>query len=67
MGKLVGFPEEGELVVGTVVKVENFGAFVSLEEYPGKEGFIHVAEVAPGWVKYIRDYVRENQKIVTKV
>lgn len=67
MGKLVGFPEEGELVVGTVAKVENFGAFVKLEEYPGKEGFIHVAEVAPGWVKYIRDYVRENQKIVTKV
>jgi translation initiation factor 2 subunit 1 len=67
MGKLVGFPEEGELVVGTVAKVENFGAFVELEEYPGKEGFIHVAEVAPGWVKYIRDYVRENQKIVTKV
>lgn len=67
MGKLVGFPEEGELVVGSVVKVENFGAFVKLEEYPGKEGFIHVAEVAPGWVKYIRDYVRENQKVVTKV
>jgi translation initiation factor 2 subunit 1 len=67
MGKQVGFPEEGELVVGSVVKVENFGAFVKLEEYPGKEGFIHVAEVAPGWVKYIRDYVRENQKLVTKV
>ena len=67
MGKMVGFPEEGELVVGTVVKVENFGAFVGLDEYPGKEGFIHVAEVAPGWVKYIRDYVRENQKVVTKV
>ena len=67
MGKQVGFPEEGELVVGTVVKVENFGAFVKLEEYPGKEGFIHVAEVSPGWVKYIRDYVRENQKVVSKV
>ena len=26
-----------------------------------------MAEVAPGWVKYIRDYVRENQKVVTKV
>jgi len=64
---MVGFPEEGELVVGTVKKVENFGAFVKLEEYPGKEGFIHVAEVAAGWVKYIRDYVREGQKIVAKV
>ena len=30
MGKLVGFPEEGELVVGSVVKVEIFGAFVKL-------------------------------------
>jgi translation initiation factor 2 subunit 1 len=67
MPRMVGFPEEGELVVGTVKKVENFGAFVKLEEYSGKEGFIHVAEVAAGWVKYIRDYVREGQKIVAKV
>jgi len=67
MGREIGFPEEGELVVGTVKKVENFGAFVKLEEYAGKEGFIHVAEVAAGWVKYIRDYVREGQKIVAKV
>ena len=67
MGRNVGFPEEGELVVGTVKKVENFGAFVKLEEYQGKEGFIHVAEVSAGWVKYIRDYVREGQKVVTKV
>ncbi len=67
MGREIGFPEEGELVVGTVKKVENFGAFVKLEEYEGKEGFIHVAEVAAGWVKYIRDYVREGQKIVAKV
>ena len=31
------------------------------------EGFIHVAEVATGWIKYIRDYVREGQKAVCKV
>lgn len=61
------FPEEGELVVGTVKEVKGFGAFVNLDEYPGKEGFIHIAEVAAGWVKYVRDHVRENQKIVAKV
>jgi translation initiation factor 2 subunit 1 len=61
------FPEEGELVVGTVQKVKGFGGFVHLEEYEGKEGFIHIAEVSPGWIKYIRDYIREGQRIVCKV
>jgi translation initiation factor 2 subunit 1 len=61
------FPEEGELVVCTVQNVKNFGAFVTLDEYDNKEGFIHIRDVATGWVKYIRDYVREGQKIVCKV
>ena len=61
------FPEEGELVVCTVQSVKNFGAFVSLDEYGGKEGFIHIRDVATGWVKYIRDFVREGQKVVCKV
>lgn len=67
MVKRTPFPEEGELVVATVKEVKGFGAFVNLDEYPGKEGFIHIAEVAAGWVKYVRDHVRENQKIVAKV
>jgi len=61
------FPEEGDLVVCTVNSVKSFGAFVELEEYPGKEGFIHVAEIATGWVKRMSDYVREGQRIVCKV
>ncbi len=61
------YPEEGDLVVCTVKSVRNFGAFVELEEYPGKEGFIHVAEIASGWVKRMSDYVREGQRIVCKV
>jgi len=60
-------PEEGELVVCTVQSVKNFGAFVTLDEYGGREGFVHVAEVASGWVKYIRDFIREGQKTVCKV
>ncbi|MDO9536733.1 MAG: translation initiation factor IF-2 subunit alpha [Thermoplasmata archaeon] len=61
------FPEESDLVVCTVKSVRNFGAFVELEEYPGKEGFIHVAEIATGWVKRMSDYVRDGQRIVCKV
>lgn len=67
MARVRGFPENGELVVCTVKSVKNFGAFVSLDEYDDKEGFVHVRDVATGWVKYIRDYVREGQKVVCKV
>jgi translation initiation factor 2 subunit 1 len=67
METLPEYPEEGDLVVGTVKNVRNFGAFVELEEYPGKEGFIHVAEIATGWVKRMSDYVREGQRVVCKV
>ena len=61
------FPEEGELIIGTVQTVKNYGAFVILDEYEDKEGFIHITEVATGWIKYIRDYIRERQKVVCKV
>ena len=67
MVSLREYPEMGDLVVVTVVEVKNFGAFVSLNEYKGKEGFIHIAEVASGWVKYIRDFIKEGQVQVCKV
>jgi translation initiation factor 2 subunit 1 len=67
MPKTSEFPEESELVVCTVQNVKSFGAFVTLDEYGNKEGFIHVRDVATGWVKYIRDYIREGQKVVCKV
>ncbi|MBP6021001.1 MAG: translation initiation factor IF-2 subunit alpha [Candidatus Methanomethylophilaceae archaeon] len=67
MSRAKGFPEYGELVVCTVKSVKNFGAFVTLDEYGDKEGFVHVRDVATGWVKYIRDFIREGQKIVCKV
>ncbi len=61
------YPDEGELVVGTVKTVRNFGAFVTLDEYPGKEGFIHIAEIATGWIKRINRHIKEKQKVVCKV
>jgi translation initiation factor 2 subunit 1 len=67
MKGLKEYPEEGDLVVVTVREVKNFGAFVVLNEFDNKEGFIHIAEVASGWVKYIRDYIKEGQVQVCKV
>lgn len=65
--KYRGWPESGELVVGEVTKIEDFGVFVDLQEYEDKEGLIHVSEVASGWIKNIRDHVREGQTVVCKV
>lgn len=61
------WPSTGDLVVCTVRNVKDFGAFVALDEYGNKEGLIHISEVASGWIKYIRDHVREGQKVVCRV
>lgn len=61
------WPEESELVVCTVENVKDFVAFVSLDEYGGRQGLIPISEIAAGWIKYIRDHIREGQKIVCKV
>jgi len=61
------WPRDGDLVVCTVVDVKDFVAFVRLDEYEGRQGLIPISEVATGWVKYIRDYIREGQKVVCKV
>ncbi len=61
------WPLEDELVVCTVKRVLDYGAFVTLDEYQDKEGFIHIAEIASGWVKYIGNHIREKAKVVTKV
>jgi translation initiation factor 2 subunit 1 len=60
-------PEIGDLVVCTVKDIRDFGAVCNLDEYGNKEGYVHISEVSSGWIKYIRDYVREGQRIVCKV
>ena len=65
--KYSGWPENGELVVGKVDEIADFGVFVDLEEYEDKRGLVHISEVASGWIKNVRDHVREGQTVVTKV
>jgi len=65
--KYEGWPEPGELVVGKVDEIEDFGVFVDLEEYEDKRGLVHISEVASGWIKNVRDHVREGQTVVAKV
>ncbi len=60
------WPEVDELVIATVEEVIDHGAYVTLDEYD-KRGFLHISEVSSSWVRNIRDYVRERQKVVLKV
>jgi translation initiation factor 2 subunit 1 len=61
------WPEIGDYVVGTISRVESHGAYAILDEYNDNEGMIHISEVAASWVRNIRNFVRERQKIVAKV
>jgi translation initiation factor 2 subunit 1 len=65
--KYSGWPEPGELVVGRVDDIEDFGVFVDLLEYEDKRGLCHISEVASGWIKNVRDHVNEGQTVVVKV
>ncbi len=65
--KLAGAPDEGALVVCTVTEVKQNGAYVDLDEFPGIRGFIFIGEVASGWIKNIRGFVRDGQRLICKV
>jgi len=61
------YPEVGDLVVATVTRVVDYGAYVKLDEYEAVEGLIHISEIASTYVKNIRAHVREGLKLVLKV
>jgi translation initiation factor 2 subunit 1 len=65
--KFSGWPDKGELVVGKIDEIEDFGVFIDLQEYEDKRGLVHISEVASGWIKNIRDHVAEDQTVVAKV
>ncbi len=60
-------PDVGELVIATVSRITSHGAYGKMDEYNEQECFIHISEIASTWVRNIRNFVRENQKIVIKV
>jgi polyribonucleotide nucleotidyltransferase len=62
-------PEVGERYLGTVVKIMNFGAFVSL--LPGKDGLLHISKLralAGGKrVDNVEDVVSVGQKLQVEI
>ena len=60
-------PEQGEIVVATVSKIMDHGAYVTLDEYGGVQGFLHISEIAPGWIRSINKFVKHGEKKVLLV
>lgn len=56
--------QAGSILEGTIVNITNFGAFVEVE---GKTGLVHISEVSDTYVKDIRDYLKEKEKVRVKV
>jgi polyribonucleotide nucleotidyltransferase len=62
---MISDPEVGLVCVGTVVKIVDFGAFVSFDK--GKEGLVHISEIAEERVKNVKDYLVEGEEVDIKV
>lgn len=60
-------PVRGEIVLATISKLMDHGAYVTLDEYGEMQGFLHVSEIAPGWIRSVSKFVRINEKKVLLV
>ena len=60
-------PEIGEIVVATIAKIGDHGAYATLDEYNNIQGFLHASEIAHGWVRNIHKFVKEGEKKVLLV
>ncbi|MFA5142738.1 MAG: polyribonucleotide nucleotidyltransferase [Candidatus Omnitrophota bacterium] len=62
---MVEEPEIGRIYKGKVKRIMNFGAFCEI--LPGKEGLVHVSELANKFVKTVEEVVKIGDEITVKV
>jgi polyribonucleotide nucleotidyltransferase len=55
----------GKVYDGTVLRLLEFGAIVSI--LPGKDGLLHISQIANERVNQVSDYLKEGQSIRVKV
>ncbi len=57
--------EVGAVYTGKVAKLMDFGAFVNI--LPGKDGLVHISQIAEERVNDVNDYLSEGQEVTVKV
>ena len=57
--------EVGAIYKGTVARIVDFGAFVNI--LPGKDGLVHISQIANERVENVSDYLKEGQEVEVKV
>ena len=57
--------EVGKIYEGPVVKLLEFGALINI--LPGKDGLLHISEIANERVKDVKDYLQEGQVVRVKL
>lgn len=55
----------GNVLEGIVTGITNFGAFIQLPD--GETGLVHISEIARVYVKDVRDFLKEKDKVTVKV
>jgi len=63
--ELTASVEIGKVYEGTVLKLLDFGAIVQV--LPGKDGLLHISQIASERVNAVADYLEEGQKVRVKV
>ena len=53
--------EVGQIYTGKVNKIADFGAFVNI--LPGKDGLVHISQIAKERVEKVTDYLSEGQEV----
>ncbi|MBN1964111.1 MAG: S1 RNA-binding domain-containing protein, partial [Anaerolineae bacterium] len=62
---LIEEPELGRIYTGKVTRIESYGAFV--EFLPGREGMVHISQIADYRVEKIEDEVHINDEVMVMV
>ena len=57
--------EVGTIYSGRVTRIVDFGAFVEI--LPGKEGLVHISQIANKRIEKVTDYLENNQQVDVKV
>ncbi|MBC7499625.1 MAG: polyribonucleotide nucleotidyltransferase [Herminiimonas sp.] len=63
--ELTASVEVGKVYEGTVLKLLDFGAIVQV--MPGKDGLLHISQIANERVNAVADYLKEGQQVRVKV